>query len=80
MFIPYDKQLHFLAGIVISALVAMAAQSLGYNPWFGFLIAAFVGMLKEAYDRTGKGQKDFIDFWWTGFGGVIPSFFMEVLL
>lgn len=78
--IPYDKQLHLLAGFVISAVISLLCIRVEFTPWTGFLVAAFAGMLKEAWDRTGRGNKDFLDFWWTALGGVAPSLVAELFL
>lgn len=78
--IPYDKQLHFVAGFTISAIVSLLALRVGHDPWIGFVVACAAGLMKESYDRTGRGQKDFLDFWWTGLGGVVAPLVIEMLV
>lgn len=77
--IARDKQLHFAVGFGISLAASPLAYALGLSPWAGFLVAAVAGMLKELRDRQGFGQKDFLDFWWTGLGGVVPSLVVDML-
>lgn len=63
---PVDKILHLLAGFIIASLLA---------PFIGALLAittaAVVGLLKEAYDSTGRGNVEFGDFIVTAAGGGI---------
>lgn len=80
MIIPYDKQLHIIAGLIISAVISLLALQMEYSPWAGFLCAAFAGLVKEVWDRFGRGKKDFLDFWWTGLGGVLPPLLVEGIL
>ena len=68
-----DKILHVALGFGISAATSIAAHYLDLSPWLGFLIAATAGAAKEIRDNFGKGHEDFLDFWWTGLGGVVPS-------
>lgn len=67
-----DKVLHFLFGGAISAVVTAVSLSTGHGLWTGFLIAALIGVFKEVYDRSGRGQVELLDFLWTGFGGAVP--------
>lgn len=62
-----DKLLHFGIGFIISAILSLI------HPWLGFLAATAAGIAKELHDRTGRGHVEFMDFWWTGFGGVLGA-------
>lgn len=52
-----DKALHFIAGAAISAPLAW----MGY-PVTGVLLAGFVGIAKEEWDRRGNGTPELADF------------------
>lgn len=68
-----NKILHVTVGFCISAIMSPVAHYLGISPWTGFVVATIAGAAKEIKDRFGKGHEDFLDFWWTGLGGVAPS-------
>lgn len=74
-----DKVLHFSVGALISALFAVIFGLFGLSYWGGFIVAAIAGFLKELRDSKGFGQKDFMDFWWTGLGGLVPMIFIQVM-
>ncbi len=59
-----DKTLHFTAGAVTSRVVTQATG----DPIAGCLAAMGVGMLKEAYDATGRGTVETGDFLATSAG------------
>ena len=63
--IPKDKKLHFFGG----ALVTGASLILGFQPEWAFIAAIVVGAGKEAYDATGRGNVEFLDFVATVVGG-----------
>ena len=52
-----DKQAHFFAGGLIAAPFAWV----GY-PVHGVLLAGFVGIAKEEWDRLGNGTPELADF------------------
>lgn len=54
---PIDKTAHFLAGATIAAL----PTAYGVDPIIGFAVACALGILKEAYDSTGRGTPDIND-------------------
>lgn len=67
-----DKKKHLLAGFII-ALVTFAVVSIVFQSSAGvlaFLSAALAGAIKEAYDATGRGHVEFLDFAVTAAGGL----------
>lgn len=66
-----DKMLHFVVGFAISLVVAVGSVWFGQSPWVGFVAAALAGVVKEIMDRFSAGHEEFVDFWWTGFGGLL---------
>ena len=56
----HDKKLHFLVGMIVSALLIFVV-----GPWVTLLVVATLGAGKEAYDATGRGTVEFADFAWT---------------
>jgi uncharacterized protein YfiM (DUF2279 family) len=64
-----DKELHFVGGAAIAAAVTAATG----NEWHGFLVSAGVGLAKEAYDSTGRGQVSGKDFAVTALGALIGA-------
>jgi uncharacterized protein YfiM (DUF2279 family) len=54
-----DKTIHFVGGAAIAAAVTAATR----DEWKGFAAGTALGLAKEAYDATGRGQvsgKDFV--------------------
>jgi len=66
-----DKVLHFAAG----AVIASAAYALTGSLWAAVLAAALAGAAKEAYDATGRGTVDAVDFAATLAGALLPAFY-----
>lgn len=64
--IPYDKKLHFIAGLLISLIVSIAV-----NPTCGLLISMVAGVVKEIKDYLDYGGPDVIDCLATWLGGLI---------
>lgn len=62
--IPYDKRLHFLAGLLICIIA-----SLTVNPTYGLAFAMAAGVVKEVYDYFDYGGPDVIDCLATWLGG-----------
>ena len=64
--IPKDKQLHFIWGFFICAIVGWAV-----NPLIGLAVSLIAGALKEIYDKaSGKGTPDIYDAIATFTGGL----------
>lgn len=64
--IPYDKRLHFIAGLLIFLVVSIAI-----NPTCGLLTAMAAGVAKEVIDYLDYGGPDVIDCLATWLGGGI---------
>jgi hypothetical protein len=64
--IPYDKRLHFIAGLLISLIVSIAI-----NPTCGLLTAMIAGVVKEIKDYLDYGGPAEIDCLATWLGGGI---------
>jgi hypothetical protein len=60
-----DKRLHFWAGLLIALLVGLI-----FNAAIGMTAAVVAGVLKEAYDATGRGTADSGDVIATVIGGI----------
>ena len=65
--IPYDKKLHFIAGLVIALLVGIIL-----SPIEGIGVAIAAGMFKECYDDYRQdGAFDKLDMIATWLGGCV---------
>jgi hypothetical protein len=67
-----DKKKHLIAGFLIAlatfaVFMLFAPHLAGYS---AFCAAALAGALKEAYDATGRGHVEFLDFVATTAGGL----------
>ena len=75
--IEEDKTKHFVAGVAIS----MLSYELMYRKTekkipalaFGLGMGMMAGFVKELYDATGRGNRDYKDFLWTSAGAATPS-------
>lgn len=63
---PNDKIIHFLGGAVICLAV-----SLFFGGLIGLTVAIVAGIIKEAYDMTGKGTPELMDAIATIAGGLV---------
>lgn len=84
MGIPVDKYCHFIAGVLIvlvfhaifgdtfdgSRLMAFALSS---------ILAAFIGVLKEIFDKFFAGDVDANDILATFIGGLVTAIFLFIL-
>lgn len=70
--IPKDKLLHFIAGILSTAIVA----KLPFMEYFGFVGAIVAGIAKEVRDKITYGGYDWKDLAATIAGGVIMQLFI----
>ena len=61
-----DKQAHFWAGMAI-----FFALNTFIVPLHAIFATVAIGGAKEAWDHTGKGTPEFMDFVWTAIGGFV---------
>jgi hypothetical protein len=66
--IPADKASHVLYGMLIFCVFGL------FSPIIGLCAAVVVGAAKEAYDSTGRGNVEFMDFVATACGGLFGFF------
>lgn len=71
--IPADKALHFIAGMLISAIVAIVAPAI---EGFSFVIAFAAGLSKEVFDMLINGYFDDKDILATSLGGLMMQVFV----
>lgn len=62
-----DKLQHLATG----AAIALIARVAGIGPPEALALAVLAGILKEAYDATGRGTPDPLDFLATALGGFV---------
>jgi len=72
--IPYDKKLHFIAGLLISLAVSIAI-----NPTCGLITSMVAGVAKEVKDYLDYGGPDMIDCLATWLGGGIGYVIMMMM-
>jgi hypothetical protein len=72
--IPYDKKLHFIAGLLICIIA-----SLTVNPTYGLAFAMTAGVFKEIYDWYDYGGPDVYDCLATWLGGGVGYVFIMFL-
>ena len=65
--IPSDKALHFIAGLIIVAVLATFFPKAADHVWLG---AVILGFGKEIYDLFTNGEFDFVDLGATVLGGL----------
>lgn len=75
MNIPYDKKLHFLAGVIVCILVSLIFK----NPMYGLIASVIAGIGKEIWDYYDYGKPDFMDCLATWVGG-IAGYIVGVLI
>lgn len=61
--LPQDKANHVLYGLLIFGVVGL------YSPLAGLIAAVVAAAAKEAWDATGRGHVEFLDFLATSAGG-----------
>ena len=71
-----DKQLHFIAGFIISALVILITGSIAA----GLIVTFFAGFYKEFKDEMDYAGFDWKDLLATMIGGLIPALIKIFLL
>ena len=78
---PYDKKLHFIAGLCIS-VVAMLLYFYYYgivNVWFGLFFGVLAGLLKEVKDEITYGGFDYVDMLVTWLGAIAGAGLVYVI-
>jgi len=73
--IPYDKKLHFLAGLLISIFAGLALTSA-----FGLWLAVVAGIMKEIRDWCVYRGPDWKDMVCTWAGGLLGWILLEVVM
>lgn len=63
--IPADKAMHLLYGLACFCVFALI------SPLVGLIAAIVVGAAKEAWDSTGRGNVEILDFVATAAGGLL---------
>lgn len=66
--LPADKYLHFIAGMLIVAVIATFFPMAADQAW---IVAVIIGFGKEIYDRYNDGVFDILDLFATWAGGLI---------
>ena len=61
--LPADKSNHLIYGLVIFCVVGL------YSPLAGLVASVVAAAVKEAWDATGRGHVEFLDFLATSAGG-----------
>ena len=74
--VPHDKLLHFIAGMLITALFAVVFAR--FAP-FAVTVAIVAGFAKEAYDEWSYGGWDWDDLLATIVGGVVMQIIVFML-
>ena len=64
-----DKQLHFFAGVIISAIVILITGSIAAS----LIVTFFAGFYKEFKDEMDYAGFDWKDLLATMIGGIIPA-------
>lgn len=73
--IPADKALHFIAGLLVAAIVAIIIPSISS---FAFVVAYAVGLAKEVFDLVKYGNLDWRDLLATSLGGFVTQLFIWI--
>lgn len=71
--VPYDKLLHFIAGLIIAAFFALVAPSW---KWGAIVSALVAGVAKEVFDYCTTKQVDYKDALATLIGGAVIQLFV----
>ena len=72
---PYDKKLHFIAGLCITCIaIILCYCSYGIvNLWFGLFFGVLAGLLKEVKDQITYGGFDRLDMYTTWAGSLLGA-------
>ena len=71
--VPFDKWLHYLAGLIIAAFFALALHMA-----VCVVPAIFAGFIKEFYDKWTTDRADWRDFLATTLGGLTIQLFVAL--
>ena len=71
---PYDKKLHFGAGVIISCLFGCI-----FSPLVGLQLSILAGLCKEIYDWQDYGCFDIFDMIATWAGGAVGFIILCIL-
>ncbi len=74
MLVEKDKQLHFIAGLLIYIIFHFLS-----NPAIAFIFVVIIGAAKEAVDYCGYGTPEVADFLYTLIGGIAAYLFVSLL-
>lgn len=69
--VPYDKLLHFIAGLLAAALAAIT-----FHFRWCIAVAIFVGIAKETFDWATTKKVEWLDLLATAIGGLIIQAFV----
>lgn len=75
LYVPADKQMHFICGVVIAALSASLIGA------YSIALVAIVALLKEVYDHANKNlhTSDVWDWVATALGGVVGFYVIDLI-
>lgn len=74
MLVEKDKQLHFIAGLLIYIIFHFL-----FNPAIAFIFVVIIGATKEGIDYCGYGTPEIADFLYTLIGGIAAYLFVSLL-
>ena len=78
---PYDKKLHFLAGLYITCVAIILCYCIYgiVNLWFGLFFGVLAGLLKEVKDEITYGGFDYVDMLVTWLGAIAGAGLVYVI-
>lgn len=78
---PYDKKLHFLAGLCITCVAIILCYCIYgiVNLWFGLFFGVLAGLLKEVKDEITYGGFDYVDMLVTWLGAIAGAGLVYVI-
>ena len=79
---PYDKKLHFIAGLCITCIAIILCYYIYgiVNLWFGLFFGVLAGLLKEVKDEITYGGFDSLDMYATWAGSLLGAGLIYILL
>ena len=78
---PYDKKLHFIAGLCITCIAIILCYCIYgiVNLWFGLFFGVLAGLLKEVKDEITYGGFDYVDMLVTWLGAIAGAGLVYVI-